>query len=686
MFLEMNPAYILALMFFIVCVVQVSLSFISAYGNTGTRTRRIFYVTSLLVISYSLNYGLMTISEHEMLRYVFWAIGFSSGLMFFPVWVLFLLHMVPPKRAFVMVLSKVAIGISAIIGLVCIFSGHVDFSMTTYGTQFSYHNSVFFITALVSTSLLASPLVYLQFKWWNEEELLRFRKLARVFVLIAFGATSIGFVTDFIVPIFTTETVTPLGPVTILCASLTTYFLTFSRKKESITVSNVSGFTFSSIMMPILVLDRKNKIGLENKAAVDFFGHSLINDNLAYHILYESKTPKDYFFETSFTNEVITVVTPHGIRTCEMLLTVEKDKLGDTVFKVVVIRDRTESIYKDSLLEAVNQVSGILLEPDIGNFEVNLYMAMGMIAKAVDVDRVYVWENRTVNDKLRCTQIYEWSEGAEPQQGHGHTIDVSYDDMFEGLEDLLSSGYCLNKLVSDMEPKHKEHLGEQGIRSILVTPVFIQDVFWGFVGFDDCRKERDFTDNEELILRSASRLIVNAMIRNDMTRQLDTALTDELTGARSRRYFVDAAEEELRMSNENAHSYSLIIIDADYFKRVNDTYGHPVGDEVLKILVSRIRNTLKMETLFARYGGEEFVVSLPDLTHEDVMATAERIRANIESDAFKIGDLEIDVTISLGVASKAFEARTLSEIISNADKALYQAKQTGRNKVVFFEQ
>jgi len=226
---------------------------------------------------------------------------------------------------------------------------------------------------------------------------------------------------------------------------------------------------------------------------------------------------------------------------------------------------------------------------------------------------------------------------------------------------------------------------EQGIRSLLVTPVFIQDVFWGFVGFDDCRKERLFTDNEELILRSASRLIVNAMIRNDMTQQLDTALTDELTGARSRRYFVDAAEEELRMSNENGHRYSVIIIDADYFKKVNDTYGHPVGDEVLKILVSRIKNTIKIETLFARYGGEEFVVSLPNLAHEDVMATAERIRANIESDKFKVDDLEIDVTISLGVASKTHEATTLSVIISNADKALYQAKQTGRNKVVFYE-
>jgi len=152
----------------------------------------------------------MTITEHEMLRYILWAVGFSSGLMFFPVWVLFLLYMVPPKRAIIMTLSKVAIVISAIIGLVCVFSGHVDLSMTNYGTQFSYHRSFVFIIALVSTSLLTGPLVFLQFKWWNDAELLRFRKLARVFVLSAAVASTIGFVTDFIVPIFTTFTVTPL--------------------------------------------------------------------------------------------------------------------------------------------------------------------------------------------------------------------------------------------------------------------------------------------------------------------------------------------------------------------------------------------------------------------------------------------------------------------------------------------
>jgi diguanylate cyclase (GGDEF)-like protein len=148
---------------------------------------------------------------------------------------------------------------------------------------------------------------------------------------------------------------------------------------------------------------------------------------------------------------------------------------------------------------------------------------------------------------------------------------------------------------------------------------------------------------------------------------------------------MEAAERELQRCAQEGLPYSLIMIDADYFKRVNDTYGHPVGDVVLKILVARVLNTLKQDTLVARYGGEEFIVSLPEIYHDNVLGTAERIRQNIESDSFKIDDLSISVTISLGVASMSAQTDTLSEIISNADKALYQAKQTGRNKVVYYE-
>jgi len=685
MFIEINPAYLIALMLFTAGVGHVFMAYITAIDDMSVKTKRSYYTTTVVLTSYSIFYAIMTVTENELLRYITWAVGFGSGFLFFPLWTSFLLKMVPPKNKIILHLNKLSILLVLIVVLICVFSNDVVLSMERLGNQFSYQGSVVFAVGLVLAALLSLPLIFLQFKWWNDSELVRYRRQAKIFIFTAIISTSIGFYTDFIVPIFTSNTITPLGPVTILMASLTTYILMFLNKRQSITMRNVSGFTFSSIMMPILVIDRKNNVGLENKAAVEFFGKSIMEQNLALHISSDGEKPKQSFFNESFFNEIITVETPSGTRTCDMILTVERDQLGDTSFKVAVIRDKTEGNYKDSLLETVNQVSGILLEPDIGNFEVNLYMAMGMIAKAVAVDRVYVWENRIVDDVLRCSMIYEWSEGATPQYGGELTKDVAYGDAAQGLEDFLANGYCINRIVSTMTPEHQKRFKEQEVQSVLIAPVFIQEVFWGFVGFDDCHKERIFTENEEMILRSASRLIVNAMIRNDMTHRLDTALTDELTGARNRRYFTEAAEVELSQCVAGNLQYSVILIDVDFFKKVNDTYGHPVGDEVLKILVSRIRNDLKVDTLFARYGGEEFIASLPDLSNEDVIATAERIRANIEDDTFKIDDLEINVTISLGVAKKTAYATTLSDIIVNADKALYKAKQTGRNKVVYYE-
>jgi len=171
-----------------------------------------------------------------------------------------------------------------------------------------------------------------------------------------------------------------------------------------------------------------------------------------------------------------------------------------------------------------------------------------------------------------------------------------------------------------------------------------------------------------------------------MAKQLEkAAFTDALTGAHNRRYFMETAEKELQKCIERNLSYSIIIIDVDYFKKINDTHGHPIGDEVLKILFARVQHTLKHDTLVARYGGEEFAIMLSDLSPENVVKTAQRIKNSIEAYTFTIGALEIDVTISLGAASKTERFKTLADIINNADKALYQAKETGRNRVVYYD-
>jgi len=132
-------------------------------------------------------------------------------------------------------------------------------------------------------------------------------------------------------------------------------------KTLNITVKNVSGYAFSSVMVPILVLDHKNKIGLENNAAASFFGGSVIGSNMASIIRVDNRTPDSQFFDQSFSNETVTVKTPRGIKICEMLLTVERDRYDEAYCKVAVIRDITDNVnHIETLRETSIQLESAL--------------------------------------------------------------------------------------------------------------------------------------------------------------------------------------------------------------------------------------------------------------------------------------------------------------------------------------
>ncbi len=158
------------------------------------------------------------------------------------------------------------------------------------------------------------------------------------------------------------------------------------------------------------------------------------------------------------------------------------------------------------LLKTVNRISVILLQSDAESFERNLLSSMGVMAEAVQADRVYIWENFINDGELYCYQIYEWSEGAEPQQGKPLLQGVSYRDVLPSWEKAFLQKQCINGIVKFLPKTEYALLNEQGILSLIVVPIFLKEQFWGFVGFDDCHSERVFSADEESILRSASEL------------------------------------------------------------------------------------------------------------------------------------------------------------------------------------
>jgi diguanylate cyclase (GGDEF)-like protein len=160
------------------------------------------------------------------------------------------------------------------------------------------------------------------------------------------------------------------------------------------------------------------------------------------------------------------------------------------------------------------------------------------------------------------------------------------------------------------------------------------------------------------------------------------AITDELTKIFNRRHFFELAEVEIERTRRYNHPVSVVLIDADHFKNINDSYGHLVGDQILVNLANFLEGNIRRIDIHARYGGEEFIVLMPETDCEDAAISAERIRKLVESTPMTKGGVDVRITISIGIACWDGNGEmSLDSLLAHADFALYQSKESGRNLV-----
>ena len=161
----------------------------------------------------------------------------------------------------------------------------------------------------------------------------------------------------------------------------------------------------------------------------------------------------------------------------------------------------------------------------------------------------------------------------------------------------------------------------------------------------------------------------------------ELAFTDPLTLLLNRRRFIELSDREIKRCKRFKHSVALLLLDIDFFKSVNDNFGHPAGDVVLKMLSDFLKTVLREQDLLGRWGGEEFIILMPEVDANSAVLAAERIRQGIEELNPIVENLEINITVSIGLSSfdRGYD---LDAMIANVDEALYTAKRTGRNKVV----
>jgi diguanylate cyclase (GGDEF)-like protein len=222
-----------------------------------------------------------------------------------------------------------------------------------------------------------------------------------------------------------------------------------------------------------------------------------------------------------------------------------------------------------------------------------------------------------------------------------------------------------------------------GTRSIVLVPLVSADTKWGileihFLTEDALDRESFF--NFYLLGQGIIRILEN-------NRNLQKMVSiDRLTQVNNRNYYESQLPLEIERANRDRKNLAFLIMDIDDFKRVNDRYGHDVGDGVLRVVAHTIRSHLRKIDLLIRYGGEEFIALLPGAGREDAERTAERLREVVEHTVHTLEDgSEVHATISIGGCVYPDDAQNEIELFRVADKALYLSKRDGKNKVTFYE-
>lgn len=304
-----------------------------------------------------------------------------------------------------------------------------------------------------------------------------------------------------------------------------------------------------------------------------------------------------------------------------------------------------------------------------------LDMTVEKIGTTIGVSRCLALRAVDTSDRL---VVFEWHQ--DNIQSVKHLFHS--DEGFQFAQAALSTPTPQDLVDPELDTQckyDKEFLRKFGIRSGLIVPLVLRDNVLGVLFLQDCVHPREWTiDDVSMIGSLADNLSVaieNADLHQERERQ---AVTDGLTGVANRRSFNETFTREFERARRYGESLSLVLIDLDYLKKINDTYGHQAGDEAIKTIGRLLRESCRSIDSAARYGGEEFCLLLPNTEVEMAEQLADRLRRLINDEPIEGPG---HISASLGVACYPMHADNEETLFQRADEALYAAKQGGRNQV-----
>ena len=692
--------YIVSLTLLITAIIYMGIGFLINTSIKGSKSRKSYLLACISLTIWSLMFGMMTIAHSEYAARIFWSIGIIMSSIFFPSWVLFLSYFtladMQKIRRFIYVLFCSTITFT----LFYIFSGSVKIYETGFGYMYGYESCILFYLLFGHMFISLICMVVLLVKWILESNLKRHRKLAVTFgVWIAVFAPPMVFI-DFIAPVLGSFILPPLGTLLILIVSVKFYQILRDYRSLDVTLQNIAQDMFTSLNLPVLVLNQNNTIILANKYSTNFLSNDLIGRKITEIIKIDNETPDENLFDQGLNDVIINLTGNDGSKTCYMVLTVIKDYYEETLCKILTIFDITElleakdeaeerfslmfdrtplaiTIWNKNLelidcnkesyqlmgfdtkedfinnydkgfpefqpdgspslelffqeckkaleegfnwiewtvisytgitipldltmariskgdddyelmmyardltehnallselrkieiaeesdrikndfikkLNTLNELSNKMFLSEIDTFDSEIWEAMKILGASVNADRMYIWKNFVKNDLLHCKQIYEWHEAVESIEELDIAKEICYSEVIPEWETNFLQGISINDYVRHLSDNEREILEPQGIKSILVAPIYVNDYFWGFAGFDDCKQERIFNSNEENLLNSASMLLINAINRNEMakkvrvaTKQLEEALGKAEHATKAKSKFLASMSHEIR--------------------------------------------------------------------------------------------------------------------------------------------
>ena len=312
-------------------------------------------------------------------------------------------------------------------------------------------------------------------------------------------------------------------------------------------------------------------------------------------------------------------------------------------------------------------------------FEVLYHMVPLAVSCTRQIALIYDEKNRVIRISRIIGESPELVEGAEFEVNAGL---YSFVLQKRKLLNIADYQHYTNKYYR-FSPDEQQNMA---LRSLIIFPITDDERrSRGLFSIESSEPNQFIGDIEQTLatlVENASVAFTRALLYQKMEK---LATTDGLTGLFNHRHFQEVLARELERARRYKHTLSLLLMDIDHFKSFNDTYGHPVGDLVLKEIAACIHTSIRVNDIPARYGGEEFTVIIPETDQQGALVIAERIRTTIQNHCINSLNRELRVTVSIGFASFPATASSQPELIDRADKALYYSKEHGRNRATLWQ-